>query len=238
VGATIVVQDIDDEHRATEERTRHEEHRTLLINELNHRVKNMLATVQAVAIQTFTGARANSEGIEAFQSRLFALASAHDVLTRENWQSAFVREVIDGAIAPHCEKTHVPFDVGGPDVRLKPRAAIALAMALHELCTNAVKYGALSVPRGWVKIGWAVEDRDHAKHFKLLWKEYGGPRVNEPRRKGFGTRMIETALPQDFGASVALTYAPDGFECVIDAALGKEVYLGSESSDEKVQSQS
>ena len=230
VGATIVIQDVDEEHRAADEKARYEVQKTLLVNELNHRVKNMLATVQAVAIQTFKGPRANPEGIEAFQARLRALASAHDVLTRENWQRASVREIVDGALAPYCGRGEVPFDVRGPDVSLAPRAALALAMALHELCTNALKYGALSVSAGRVEITWSVDDRDHFQCLRLRWKENGGPSVSEPRRKGFGTRMIETVLAQDLGARVALTYAPDGFECVIDAPLDEGASVGSRAS--------
>lgn len=201
------------------ERKRTEEHQRLLLNELNHRVKNTLAIVQSVASQTFKGDAASPGARLAFDNRLAALAAAHDVLTAENWEAASIHEII-GRTGLGCGAADERFRAQGPEVRLPPRAAMSLAMALHELCTNAVKYGALSNGSGSVRISWEIV-RDFAiPAFRLEWVESGGPAVSSPGRRGFGSKMIEKALASELGGSVQLSFDVGGVRCMIEAPLG------------------
>ena len=164
------------------ERVRGEEHQRLLINELNHRVKNTLATVQAIAHQTFRHDHTASTDI--FEARLLALSKAHDLLTRESWEGADLGEVVEGAIAPFRRTDGARFRVTGPRVWLPPRTALAIAMALHELCTNAAKYGALSVPSGQIVIAWEASGT-HPIDLEMRWEERGGPVVNGTHTQRF-----------------------------------------------------
>ncbi|MDQ0135099.1 PAS domain S-box-containing protein [Neorhizobium galegae] len=199
------------------ERKRIEERLQLMVNELNHRVKNTLATVQAIASQTLRGGdpivRQNLE------RRLMALAAAHDVLTRENWEGADIDDVVNGALAPFGEGGDYRFAVSGPSLRLLPRAALALAMGLHELTTNALKYGALSTLAGQVAINWQVVEG--AKPLlRLTWTESGGPLVVAPSRRGFGVRLIERSLAQDLGGNASVIFdQPAGIVGTIEAPL-------------------
>ena len=196
-----------------------EERQRLLINELNHRVKNTLATVQSIAAQTFRDVHEESRPkLKAFEERLFALARAHDVLTRENWEGAELREIIAEVLEPYRRLAGERFEVRGPHLRLSPSMALALAMALHELATNASKYGALSVPRGRVSIRWTLTSGDSPK-LALQWREHHGPSVLPPTRRGFGTRLIERSLASDLGGHVRLIYDPSGVICRVEAPL-------------------
>ncbi len=206
-------------------RTRANLHQRLLIDELNHRVKNTLATIQSIAMQTFRtdeqggGAPASQRAL--FESRLLALSNVHDVLTRENWEGARLRDVVLEAVAAHGGDDQNAFTVQGPDWRLSPKMALSLSMALHELCTNAAKYGALTVPGGHVTIRWTIDQSGAAPCLMLTWSEHGGPPVTPPLRKGFGTRLIERQLARELRGSVELTYAPEGVTCTIEAPLGE-----------------
>jgi two-component sensor histidine kinase len=212
IGTIIEVRDITAEKQA-------QEHQRLLINELNHRVKNTLATVQSIASQTLRDVSSPGDAREAIDNRLMALSRAHDVLTRENWEGAGLREIVDQAVAPYASSGERRFKVGGSDVRLSPRTALALAMALQELATNAVKYGALSTETGTVRIEWRL-DRDEAPpRLHLEWMESGGPPVTRPNRRGFGTRLIERGLAQDLDGEVRIEFAPAGVICTVDAPL-------------------
>ncbi len=198
------------------ERKRSEERLRLMVHELNHRVKNTLATVMAVASQTMRGA--DRDTVDALLSRLQSLATTHDVLTRESWESADLRDVVASALAAHGGPDDDRFEISGPPARLLPREAVALAMALHELATNALKYGALSTqaPEGRVELRWTViRGRLH-----LVWAERGGPPVAVPTRRGFGTRLIERSLSQDLEAAITLEFRHDGVVCTVDATLG------------------
>jgi PAS domain S-box-containing protein len=195
-----------------------EEQRTLLIDELNHRVKNTLATVQSIASQTLRGAGVDAEVRQAFEARLFALARAHDVLTQQSWEGASLREIMDKALAPFRIKEGRS-RIEGPDVRLPPKATLAVAMALHELATNAVKYGALSNAVGQVSVAWAIAGRNGDGHLALQWEERGGPGVAAPARKGFGSRLIERGLAGELGGEAVLDYRPTGLVCSIAASL-------------------
>jgi PAS domain S-box-containing protein len=191
-----------------------EEHQRLLINELNHRVKNTLASVQGIAFQTLRGDVSLAEARGRFEARLMALSSAHNLLTEENWGGASLERVVGDSIE-HLVGEAGRFDVEGEPLRLAPRAALALAMALHELGTNAVKYGALSTEDGRVSIGWTqAGDR-----LNLIWRESGGPPVETPGRRGFGSRLIERGLAADLGGAATLRFDPGGLRCEIEASL-------------------
>ena len=192
-----------------------EQRQKLLIDELNHRVKNTLATVQSLAAQTARRAVSPRAFSESFEGRLIALSKAHDQLTMHHWESADLRDLLSGAIAPHSG------DPGrvvlrGEDVRLRPRAVLTLAMAFHELITNAAKYGALSEPAGRVEIRWQLtQDEAGRPLLRIDWHEEGGPAVSAPERRGFGSRLIEEGIAAELGGSARLSYAPEGLRCEI-----------------------
>ena len=204
----------------TEER-RYQQHLKLLIDELNHRVKNTLAIVQSLAHQTFRNEGVSGEARRAFEGRLEALATAHNLLTRENWESADLRDIVAGALHAHRGGDQ-RFDYKGPALRLEPKTAVTIAMALHELATNALKYGALSVPEGKVTIRWSVE----GERLRIGWQESGGPSVAAPTRRGFGSRMIERALAGDLRGTASLDFRPAGLVCEIDAPLPEGALAG------------
>jgi two-component sensor histidine kinase len=212
VGASKIARDIS-------ERKQQQQHRELLINELNHRVKNTLVTVQSFAMQTLRNAKTTAEGREAFETRLVALSRAHDLLTQEHWLGASLNKVVADTTAAYSGDGQEPrFHVAGPIVRLQPKAVLALSMALHELATNAVKYGALTNITGSVEITWRLIPGD-PQRFELRWAESGGPPVKMPRRRGFGSRLVEQGLAQDLAGEARLTFAPGGVVCTIAAPL-------------------
>jgi len=213
IGTIIEVRDISAEKKA-------QEHQQLLINELNHRVKNTLATVQSIASQTLRNAPTTLKAKEALEGRLIALSRAHDVLTRENWDGANLREIVAQAVEPYSSRGEDRLHLRGPEVRLSPRMALALAMALQELATNAVKYGALSNAAGEIRIIWQVVGSSQAPaRLQLRWEETEGPPVQTPTRRGFGTRLIERSLAQDLDGDVQIEFAPTGLVCTVDAPL-------------------
>jgi PAS domain S-box-containing protein len=201
------------------ERKKAEEQRTLLINELNHRVKNTLATVQSIAAQTLRNAGTAQEAKEALEGRLIALARAHDVLTRENWEGAELKDIVTQALAPYTALGENRLTIEGPEIRLSPRIALALSMALQELTTNAVKYGSLSNAIGRVAITWHIEPAEPWNRLHLLWEESGGPHVRAPLRQGFGSRLIERSLARELNADVRIEFRPEGVQCSVDAPL-------------------
>jgi PAS domain S-box-containing protein len=207
-----IQRDITDQKKA-------EEQRTLLINELNHRVKNTLATVQSIASQTLRNAPTAQEAKKALEERLIALSRAHDVLTRESWEGAELREIVAQALAPYSGQGEDRLHLKGPELRLSPRMALALAMALQELATNAVKYGALSNSQGEVEIAWEVEQAGSSSRLHLRWEESGGPLVHAPVRKGFGSRLIERSLAHDLNGTAQIEFRPEGVVCTVDAPL-------------------
>lgn len=201
------------------ERKRVEDHRLLLLNELNHRVKNTLATVQSIAVQSFRGPQSGENGRALFESRLMALSRAHDVLTEENWQGANLDEIVAQAIAPYKGANPSRFAVAGPQVRLSAKMALSISMALHELATNAAKYGALSDSNGSVSIDWHIERHEQHAMLRLAWRESGGPAVVPPRHRGFGSRLIERGLAQDLGGEAKMEFRPEGLYCAIAARI-------------------
>jgi two-component sensor histidine kinase len=199
------------------ERKRWEERQQLLIHELNHRVKNTLATVQSIANQSLRNAATPDQARGDIEGRLIALSRAHDVLTREGWEGAALREIVGQAIEPFRGRGEGRFAVEGADLRLAPRSALALAMALQELATNAVKYGSLSNETGQVAITWQVDGPSGLLRF--VWTESGGPPVRAPSRRGFGSRLIERSLASDLGGRADLQFHPGGVVCSIEAPV-------------------
>ncbi|MDB5440251.1 MAG: histidine kinase [Caulobacteraceae bacterium] len=193
------------ERRAAEERQR------LLLNELNHRVKNTLAAVQSIAFQTLRSARTPFDFRTAFEARLMALSQTHNLLTERSWKEASLADIVEVEMEPHGP------DVGrfllhpGAEVRLNPKAAVALGMAIHELATNAAKYGALSTARGRVEVRWTVK----RKELRLDWRERGGPMVSPPQRRGFGSRLLERGLAGELSGEVSMHYEPEGLRCTM-----------------------
>jgi two-component system CheB/CheR fusion protein len=204
--------------RSMVERKMADEHRKTLVDELNHRVKNTLAVVQSIASQTLDDASTMAEARSAFGSRLINLATAHDVLTRENWAGADLVDIVTDTVKPHAGG-HNRFQIDGPQVRLGPSAALAIAMALHELGTNAAKYGALSTKEGHIEILWRLDGDGDDRRLRLTWTESGGPPVAAPKRKGFGSKLIERALAKELNGKVRLAYDLSGVVCTIDSPM-------------------
>lgn len=183
-----------------------------LNHELGHRLKNTLATVQAIAAQTLRGV-SEQEAVSALSERLVAMGQAHDVLLKRNWTGGYVLQVAEAALSSFGGPGQTR--ISGPDVEIGPRATMALSMALHELATNAAKYGALSTTTGEVTLEWSVDD----DFLRLRWRERGGPPVSEPTRRGFGSRLLDMGLCP--GGQVSRRYAPEGFEADVDAPLAE-----------------
>lgn len=213
-----ISRDITEEWRATEALKDAIEQQALLTAELQHRIKNTLAIVSAIANQTMRG-ESVPDARQAFSARLFTLSHAHDILTQTSWVGAPIKAVVEGALAPHrTGQRHIT--IGGPDVELLPKQALAIALAVHELATNAVKYGALST-NGTVNVEWTNDVIDAEPRFRFIWTEKGGPKVTEPlpAAKGFGSRLISRLLEGDFSGKVTTTYAADGLVCELNAPL-------------------
>ena len=199
------------------ERKRFEEHRDILVGELNHRIKNVMAKVQAIASQTLRNASSLDEARATFEQRLVALGKSHDLLTRENWAGADLRNIVSDTVEPHGRSNR--FRVEGPRLWLVPSAALAIAMALHELATNAMKYGALKTEEGHVDVTWQLVGEGEDRMLCLVWKESGGPPVIVPTRKGFGSRLIQQMLAAELSGKVSVEYEPSGVICTIDAPM-------------------
>ena len=193
------------------ERKEGEAHLRLLMRELTHRSKNLLAVIQAMARQTARHAGSIDGFLNQFSARLQALAASHDLLVRESWHGASLREIIQAQLAGYTGGGEGQLEIAGEPVALKPEAAQNLGLALHELAINAAKFGALSVPGGRVSIDWSL--RDHA--IDLNWREHNGPKVKARRKKGFGSMVIERNLVRALDAKVEMTFEPDGVHCHI-----------------------
>ncbi|MGX9981591.1 HWE histidine kinase domain-containing protein [Methylobacterium fujisawaense] len=199
---------------------RTEEHQRLLTGELQHRIKNTLAMVQAIANQTLRGATDIDEAREAFVGRLISLGRAHDILTQASWTAAPITEVIEGALCVHRQASVPRIRISGPNVLLAAKPALSLALALHELATNAAKYGALLNADGFVDLRWRVVQKGGQPRFCLTWSEQGGPPIlSQPSRRGFGSRLIERSFSSEVGGEVKLTYASTGLICRLEAPL-------------------
>ena len=212
-----IVEDITSRKQVEAEQQRYQSQLRLLINELNHRVKNTLATVQSMAAQTMRSEPDQHVAYGKFEARLLSLSQVHDVLTRESWHGAALQEVAERALDPFSGLASGRVAIRGPDVWLQPGAALTMALVFHELATNAVKYGALSVGTGRVDVYWSL-DTDNAR-LRLSWVESGGPPVAPPTRKGFGSRLIERGLRGEFRGSAMMDYRPSGLSCTMEALL-------------------
>ncbi len=200
--------DITDARRA-------EERRKLLLDELNHRVKNSLATVQSIAMHTLGSADSPAAFFGEFNDRLMALSEAHNLLTRSDWQGASLRDLITQELAPYLGVDGSRVALRGSDVRLNPKETLALGMVLHELATNAAKYGSLSTDDGLVDVTWENCEDGADSVLRLIWTESGGPPVKSPSRRGFGSRLIERGLNHELAATTTLSFRPSGVECAI-----------------------
>jgi len=211
IGASKIARDV------TERKAAERLHVTLL-REMKHRLKNNLSTVLAIARQTFRSYESESGDFRKFEARLLALSNGHDLITRENWDSAEIKDVVAQLLTMYGGQR---FEIEGPDLRLSPKSALALTLALHELATNAAKYGALSVPNGRVIIKWSIK-QGNSRGLIFRWQEKNGPEVSPPSRKGFGSQLIERVLAGELKGKVQITYDPAGIICEIDAPLSAE----------------
>jgi two-component sensor histidine kinase len=189
----------------------------LILGELHHRIKNTLATVSAIASQSFRAAPSIEIGQKAMEGRLIALGRAHDLLMQVSWASASLTHTFSSATEPYDSQGGRRFHFNGPDLRITSGAVIALAMTFNELCTNTTKFGALSVPAGRVEVAWTIDEPRQRLH--LVWTESGGPAVEPPARQSFGTRMMRS-LGQQLNGQVQLAYEPGGFVYALDVPLG------------------
>ncbi len=211
LGMIGVNTDITEREEVEAARKQAETHRELLVAELNHRVKNTLSVVLAIAHQTFKGA---ADGLqEAYRGRLVSLARSHDLLTDSNWTQLGLKELAAGSLQMQ-DGDEARVSIDGPAVLLTPRQAVSLSMALHELFTNAMKYGALSNREGHVTLEWEWT-QETPPQLEIRWHEQGGPRVAPPTRTGFGSVLLQRSLKGDLNAEVTLDYDPAGFVCVI-----------------------
>lgn len=189
----------------------------LLFEELHHRVKNTLATVMAITSQSLRTAESLEHGKQAIESRLLALGRVHDLLLQTNWTSAALADIVKTAIAPFDQTGSGRFLVQSSDIEVSPGAVLALAMVLNELCTNAVKYGALSKPTGRVEITATVDDAK--KQFRIRWAESGGPPVRVPSHRSFGSRLIEHSFVSQLQGKANLAFEALGVVCTLDIPL-------------------
>lgn len=209
-----IVLDVTDRHKAFAAVADAEQRQRLLINELNHRVKNTLSTVQSIARQTAKNAVSMEAFRESFEARLVALSKTHNVLTNGAWEQADMRDLLEQEFSPY-DPTQV--ERHGEPVRLNARQALALGMVFHELATNAAKYGALSQASGQVRVAWTVTPEP--RHLDLRWTEFGGPRVQPPTRRGFGSRLILAIVQSELRGTIAFDYRPEGMVCTIAVPL-------------------
>jgi PAS domain S-box-containing protein len=197
------------------ERKESEAHLRLLMRELTHRSKNLLAVIQAMARQTARHAGSTDAFLNRFAARLQALAASHDLLVRESWYGASVGELIHSQLSAYIDRDDTPVTIEGSAVALKPEAAQNLGLALHELAVNAAKFGALSVPDGRLSITWQAPDSERGGGLELDWHEQHGPKVKPRRKRGFGSMVIERNLARALDAKVTLDFEPDGLRCHI-----------------------
>jgi PAS domain S-box-containing protein len=206
LGTTSVVVDIS-ERKANEDQLR------LLLRELTHRSKNLLAVIHAIARQTASRTQSVEDFLDRFSARLVAIGASHDLLIADNWHGASLRMLIEQQLGEHDDHFGEKIAIEGEDVMLKPEAVQNLGLALHELATNARKYGSLSEPEGQVNISWNF--CEEASKLKLVWQERGGPKVIPPQRSGFGRAMIENVVSRALEGDVKLSFPPKGVRCEI-----------------------
>jgi two-component sensor histidine kinase len=192
----------------------------LLIQELNHRVKNTLAIMQSIAAQTFRSASRAER--EKFEGRLGALAETHNLLSQEKWQGSELQDVIARVLQPYLINNPERVRMFGPKVPLSPRIAVVLSMIVHEIATNAAKYGALSNDTGTVTLDWETFEEGDGRKLRLLWTEAGGPHVTAPVQRGFGSRLIERSARDQLGGEATIDFLPRGVVYTVTCALDHE----------------
>lgn len=208
-----IFQDITEQKHA-------EEQQRFFLDELNHRVKNTLATVQSIASQTLRTTENPAQFKEAFEGRLLALSKTHNLLTRKSWREAELRDVAEQELAPYRKQGDTRVVLNGPNVKLPARYAINLGLVLHELVTNAAKYGALSTNTGRLEMNWTiVESEDRPDQLRIHWTESGGPPVAPPKRQGFGSRLIRRSIEGELGGYMVLNFAEGGVAYDISVPL-------------------
>lgn len=215
------------ENRAA--RAKAEETRELLRDELEHREKNLLATVQAIARQTFHE-KSNQGALQKFSKRLEAINTANRLLKQSEWQNSSLHTLIGNTVATFVGDDATRISASGPDISVNGNVSTALAMAIHELCTNAVKYGALSTDDGTVTIEWQIVEDGPDRVFKLVWTERGGPPVSAPQHRGFGSKVIRHALAAQTGGQVSIDYDPQGLTCTLVAPAATVVAFATEAA--------
>ncbi|MGO4389302.1 sensor histidine kinase [Microvirga sp. 2YAF29] len=202
------------------ERKQADDQQRFFLDELNHRVKNTLATVQSIAAQTLRSTNDTAQFKEAFEGRLLALSKTHNLLTRKSWREADLREIVEQELAPYRKTGDTRVSINGPKVNLPARYAINLGLVVHELVTNAAKYGGLSVPSGHLDVLWSiVPAEDRAPHLRLHWTESGGPPVSPPKRQGFGSRLIKRSIEGELEGNMVLNFAVEGVSYDISVPL-------------------
>ncbi|MBC7767608.1 MAG: PAS domain-containing protein [Phycisphaerales bacterium] len=211
-GASLVVRDIT-------ERIRIRERQAMLLQELNHRVKNTLATVQSIASQTLIDEPDPKAFREAFQKRLGSMSRTHNMLSDGDWKGSPLRDLLLAEAAPYANGDANRVAIDGPDLKLTPSASLAMGMAFHELATNAAKYGAFSVPSGRVRVHWQVDNGDDERRLRLEWRESNGPPVTAPTRRGLGSRLIERGLAHHLNGEAKLRFDGAGVSFLLDAPL-------------------
>ena len=192
-----------------------EQQQRTLLAELDHRVKNALATVSAVVSHTQQGSSSVTDFAAALDGRIRSMATSHELLSSSQWHGVSLKELVQRELAPYA--THNNSEINGPDISVKPAAGQAMAMVLHELTTNAAKYGALSTKNGRVSVRWDRHLNGHARaHLALEWQEIGGPPVVASGKSGYGTHTIRDLIPYEFGGTVDLVLASDGVRCRLE----------------------
>ena len=199
--------------------------RDLLARELDHRCKNTLAAVRSIADQTLRRSASPAHFVEAFNGRLGALSRAHELLTRGDWGPAGLADVVGQALTPFCGVGGLRLAVSGPQVGLAPETAVAMHMTVHELAVNATKYGALSVEGGRLDVNWEVDRREAPGALEFRWIERGGPKVDAPAARGFGSRLIEQGMAQELGGEAQILFDPEGVQFRLRAPLSRRVAL-------------
>jgi two-component system CheB/CheR fusion protein len=208
-GAIAAVTDVS-------ERKHGEQQREILLNELQHRVKNVLSTVSALASRMLKSAPSLEQFSSSFLDRLRAMGRVHDLLSQRNWKGVELRALIESALDGHLEREKSALRLSGPSIHLRPGAASALGMVFHELSTNAMKYGALSVPGGRIEVNWKVDATDD---LIIAWKEMEGPKVERPASEGFGTMFLQRCVEYELEGTVELHYDMEGLRCRIRLPL-------------------
>lgn len=201
------------------------ERRKFLLRELDHRCKNMLASVQSIADQTLRRSTSPAHFVEAFNGRIGALSRAHELLTKGAWGHAGLGAVVGQALTPFCGVGGLSIAVSGPAISLAPETAVAMHMTIHELAVNATKYGALSVEGGRLDVTWSVDMGADHRSLDFSWIERGGPPVSAPENRGFGSRLIEQGVAKELGGDAEMIFDPEGLRFRMRAPLSARMGL-------------